>query len=900
MKKILEGLYAYNGNDTIVNKTKDISFEEGSFLDSNKIMYSLLRGIDAEKGLNIRGEKNERNYNLFSYYYLPGNNGYSLFSKCQLYPVEEDFRGNPEYVHFLLVDNSLEHRNVDIFKLPTFSRPTESLNRLARNEESFMDIREDEVSRLLTPYSQGEFIANKGQVNLLISMVLTAQKMGKTLYVCYELRNYRRFVDTFFLAMRYLPKDIANSLSFITAFGGGLTSKFNVVGVPVNYEEEIERVGFKQDGVVYHFPNEETPNKEFIDNILYQIINDAQDTVDLMKVDNFLYRRNQRYYQVDDYFRALNFYANLTKNIKYVVGEEDAFVSDLLNQLKVLKDNLYQIENELDKEDANLLLEKISSAFLSFESMANFISNDSSRYNQYLEMIRLLIDIHNSSSQSFVKKGMLDNLYNLAFSFKIDYQNELMVNGHNELINYLFMDQRDFIGRIFLPYIYENKEDKTNRLMQENSLRSGLSSENSKNYFSLILNYLFTHYAELHNPASKVINTLSQLVDKYTILELVELIYNSPLSFADQTNLLCRYIITYNGEPRTQLINVSIEFFKQKGLLKEALENIRSVNFQSYEMKILEPLRNGIIEALIGIKEIKTYQELKTVINNLYVLEGSNDFNEVRDVIFDKHMSSFDVKTINVLTIQEIEENEKETIDRLLVLLERDNSSLAKAIKGAIEERREERNRQVQAKELERILIDLRVDFVTRTLCTLPEKQSKKVIKNNVFAMDFIERHNYKDLLSLKKGAYLERLEEFSRDIFTNEENVRDMDGLIKKRRTLAYEISQAKNKKVFNVKTVTSFAENVLAALLFAGLTILLAGIVSYISYQSLTKQSYAFIYFILSLAAGACSFIMTLINMKNKGRNSARLISIAESFAFVILFVGAFIVVSLIMGGR
>ena len=362
MKKLLEGLFTYRGSDSLVATTKDISAEELETIRKIKdiLPYAELRHIDRDRGYVLDGEI-ECDYDLVSYYYRRVQ-GLSAASSCHLNDVDEaNFRGNPEFLHFVVGKGEIDVHSVDLFSLSTLANHTaSSLERLVESNEGFDEIKDNDIYRIKTPYSKNRFFANKEDVIKLIDCIIFAKNNRKTLYICYEMHQYRDFVDLLFLALKFLPKEVCNSLSFITLYGGGLTNQFDIVGVPIEDEQIVNKSGFSNNGVVIYYPFVDTLDNEILNNDFDRIMKLISGESDLRRLDKFIFGENEIYQTLDEYLYAIKLFAPLFEQVNRYEGDERTFITRLNDRLNYVIENMDFILNKMGKDEMDLIFDGLT------------------------------------------------------------------------------------------------------------------------------------------------------------------------------------------------------------------------------------------------------------------------------------------------------------------------------------------------------------------------------------------------------------------------------------------------------------------------------------------------------------------------------------------------------------
>ena len=904
MKKVLEGLFTYRGTDTLVATTNTTDSAELEAIRSAKALYAELRNIDRYDGLLIDQDVTP-DYGLVSYYYLAHDNGRATLATCHIYEPNVDegsyFRGNPEFVHYVTIEKNLDFRSVDLFNLSTLSLESRELEKIVVNNESFHEINESELRRLKVECDKIEILANKTQIVTMVDYILYAKKMRKTLYVCYEIDKYKEFKDALFLALRFLPKEITNDISFITLFGGGITTNFDIVGVPTDNEDILHQSGYLMNGVIAFYPFEDTPKEEIIDNEFHRLMDKITSQNELQRLDRFIYQGGKSYSSFDGYLLAFELYAPLFDKINRFEGNENEFITHLNRNLDYLKNHLRFIEEELSDSDRQQIIDNLVRAFNDIPNISNFGESEIELYRQ---IISSLIYITQNSKDKMIVEFAYNSLLMFIFNFRVDHNNESMVSFHNTLIDMLFNDPEyaRFTKFELIRYIYPRREKEVTALLSENALMSSHFNRVSSLYFETLLRYLLDNYSDLNYPKTKVVELLLLVRSSLSQKERITLLFEvKGLSMEDKIDILIDIILKNSDEEGDAFIATAIEYFKENDLLIEVIPLVKATYYQSKSRDdLVGNFKKELIDSYIDEEIIDNYEKLKLVIDKLYQFpEGSDEFNATARRIIDYHLIRFDIESISKITIRSFESEEKEHFELIKKLLKRENSEVAKSILKAIEEKNAEKDTSDKAKRLEEDLILFRVEFLSRIMTTLPIRVSRRLIKKNSHVSDYAERNAMGDYLTLKGEAYSQKVAQIVEGFFTFDNNNPNQEAILETRRKFASDIVNAQNEKKFNIRNVTSAIYNLMVSIIIGAALFALTALGSYFSRAYITKDSYTLAYIGLSLLVGVISFFITMINAKNKGRKPFILISVLEGLAIAILGLGAFVLIFL-LGGK
>lgn len=888
--KILEALYAYKGQDEIVATTKNIDYDQESIIRSTTLDYCQLRRIDRNKGYCYNGEVNV-DLSLMGLCYIPkGKYPNMVVSSFQLYQPSEETRGNPELVHFLTIDGDIDFHSPDLFNLSPIKRNARYLLGIMNSDHPGFDpVNENELTRLASSFSPSEVMSNKKDLLPLLEYIVYAFNNRRTLYIYYEPREYQSFQRTLFLALKLLPKELANQISFVTAYGGQ-TQAFDIVGIPFS---SLENAGVYEgsDDLMFIYPSEQSINK----NVANQVIEHLFETFDSQPAINTFYRYiadlKKEYTSFDEYLNDVNMYLLLFgRNVEFT-GDEVSYFHSLIQYLKCVDDNFDFIFKQLPPRSKDIVKNYLA---LTFKDNINKATNDPSRRDTYYEVIDLLINFINKADDEVVKVGFENCLINYLFNFNFDSENSL--TAHIDLINYVFENRHvNFANEEFIGFIYhsENKNmilDNLKRFSKDES-----SNHASSLFYKAFLNYVLNHYTELDSPKTTVTKFISLIKSTATssIDDLLRMVFDSNGLSGDDKYTILHALLSESRDDK--LSESAIKYFSENELFVEAISHL--IKFPNPNVNF----NNLVIDNYLDIDKVSDYTELKQALNKLYAFEkGSKEFIAVKERLINHHLDydAFDITSITSISIYDAAHNEKPHLDKIVELFAKESRSLGKKIVGAIEEKRLEIENFGEAKELEDELSDFRIQFVLRILGALPEKVSKNLIKKNLRVKKFIDDHKYSDIFSLKGENYAVRLNEMALDFFHYESNNPNAN-TVSHKRDFAQQIVNAQNTNRFNIRNITSFASAFIVALIFGAVFLAGAGVLGGLAFTLLTHNSYLTTYIAIAILNGVASFAMTFVNMQNRGRKPVYLISIVECLAILILSLGLFVLFVIILGG-
>ena len=479
-----------------------------------------------------------------------------------------------------------------------------------------------------------------------------------------------------------------------------------------------------------------------------------------------------------------------------------------------------------------------------------------------------------------------------------------MVSFHNTLIN-LILNDRKFVGFTkdkLIKYLYYNKDREITNLLMENAKMSSQFNHVSCLYFEALLNYILENYESLSYPKTKVQELLALIRSIHSHKERIVLLFEGRgLKLEDKVEILIDLLLKDKEGQKDDIASEAIDYIKENNLLLQVISLINLNYYQDKTNTVLK-LKNDLIDVYIGVDEIIEYHQLKEVINKLNRFErDSDDYKTVKKRIIEYHLNAFDVNSIKVLPIQQVEETEEPHFLEIKELLHKEKAPLAIEIIKAIDEKLAEKENFHKAKKLEDCLVGLRVDMLVRIVKSLPIKVSRKLIKENSYVDKFARDNGvYRDYLTASGDRYAEIVGDLVADFFTRDNNNPNKDGLWEIRRQFARDIINSQNQKKFNMHDVTFFTTNLITSLIIGGAAAIGSFLLGLLISQIMLGGGYIRFYLYLSIFTGVASGAMTLINMVNRGRRPVYLISIVETLGIMLAGVGMFILFAILLGGK
>ena len=887
--KILEGLFAYKNFDDVVATTKDIEYEQESIVRNAAPRYSQLRTIDRIKGYRQSGEVIP-DYNLVGYSYLPsGRNDETVIASYHLYQPTEETRGNNELIHYVILDGELNLYSPNLFNLSSLGKGTRDLLEIVHAEKgSFDPINESELARLAVPFSPALACDNSEELIKLISYILYAKENRETLFIYYEPRDYEKFKKALFSALKFLPRSIANEISFITAHGGQ-TREFDIVGIP---STDPESSGATSSDLYCFYPlgEDSVPERVLNKTIerLFKSFDNPISVKDFLKHIEDLYKN---YRDFDEYYNDINMFLLLFNGSNIAsTADEEKFFDTLIEYLECIESNYDSIFYKLPQNTRDNLLERL---FTIFDVDIINAVHGTIKSDRHFRVVDLLMEFIDRTDDNTLKNRFIEYLYLFLFKFYVNKEDALP--AHLLLIEYVFENRyADFAKDELCAFIY--KRDRGNSIIS--TLRALKEKDSKSNMVSamvirIFLEYILAHYQELHSPKRDVLTLLNVLRESISLEEIVKIVLDNPhIGFDDKMILLQEMVFDFKKE---ELVTASIEYFKANNMFVEVITNLLNDPRPNVDFN------QKVIDGYIGVNEISNYATLSLVLAKLYSFRpGSKEFNTIKDRIINHRMDrgGFDFSSIAKITIYDADHNEKQNLDRIIEVFGGAKGDLERKLVEAVNAKRQEVSEFGAAKELEDDLSSFRIDLLIRIVVALPEKTSRKLIKDNPRVRAFAHERGYDDVFSLRNQAYAERLEELVRDFFTYENN-NPNGGIIEERRLFSQQITLAQKENRFNIRNITSFASALIVALVYGGIFLGLSFFLSTLSFTLLTHNSYLTTYLVLTGFNGVVSFIMTLVNMQNRGRKQVYLISAFECIAILLLSLGLFVLFALLLGG-
>ena len=362
------------------------------------------------------------------------------------------------------------------------------------------------------------------------------------------------------------------------------------------------------------------------------------------------------------------------------------------------------ILNKMGKDEMDLIFDGLEKTFNDIRNMSDYGKSGVELYSNIISSLYSLAD----SSNSLVSGRDYDFIYKFLFDYQIDQTNETMVSFHNTLIN-LILNDRKFVGFTkdkLIKYLYYNKDREITNLLMENAKMSSQFNHVSCLYFEALLNYILENYESLSYPKTKVQELLALIRSIHSHKERIVLLFEGRgLKLEDKVEILIDLLLKDKEGQKDDIASEAIDYIKENNLLLQVISLINLNYYQDKTNTVLK-LKNDLIDVYIGVDEIIEYHQLKEVINKLNRFErDSDDYKTVKKRIIEYHLNAFDVNSIKVLPIQQVEETEEPHFLEIKELLHKEKAPLAIEIIKAIDERLAEKENFHKAKSVSFFLL---------------------------------------------------------------------------------------------------------------------------------------------------------------------------------------------------
>ena len=874
MKNIIEGIYGFkNGADRIISQTKGLSIEE-KFLEPGKhISY-------------VNLAKFNKPLYAYSSNVITSNddNGVKrVIIAKYVNNIEHDVagRGKMEVVHYIHVPIDYAYRNVSLINSSIFN---EDISHYVLSPDD-LEIDERNVS---IRENDSSVIENKEEVLNLLDHIIFAKKNKKTLYIVYDSDSIDEFHNDFFKAFSLLPAPICNSLSFITCFGGGLSTRYDIVGIP-NEQSDVLRSAY-DEVVICRYPyNEMNVNDEILDNPLHHLL-DKENELDNFNnfVKTIYVPGNDVNNALIEYLDFVNLYEKLNYSNKLISDEEYPFIIDLNSHLTFLLEHLSFIDK--------LMPAYITRLAVSLQNLFAQV-NQISLSKTLIKPVNETFDLVNKLYLSTQNKGLKEELLVIIYSFLFDYtdKEDIYIAARAELVK-RSMQEVAIIDPL-IAFIISKDDCYLNTLNKVDTWSS--VNECQKAYLCKLYNYLFDHYRYKQSYEERVTQILKILINIITIEEIGALMFRNnedlDLSFMIACNLLMHLD---NEDKEKELNDYIVSYLAKNNLLVTALGIVNPVTYG--EHRLIKGLRDSIINAFIGDSEITTFDGLCRFMDQLVNIDSKSPlYSLIKDALINHHLSEQIVDSIKNMTIRLVTPQTNAYFDQIIDYFKSSNHEVPKNIIAAILSLKSQVTEYSESTSKEENLIDFRIDFILRAVALLPERDSRAIIYEYV-GKDKAEPRIGKSL-KLSREDYAKEVskvaEEFLKD--KGQEGIRNNE-MPKKHADFVKAIFNAQNKKRFNVHVVITIAESIANLIIFGALGLVLSVTGSLLIYNNVTNQTYLTSLMMLSILIAGLSAIIGLVNVHNKGRQKIYLISALECIALVIVGLGLFTLFAIMFGGK
>lgn len=881
MRKIIEGIFGFkNDHDGVFAQTENLPFEDNEQLLNVSPLFVDLNHFDDDRGLV--DEVARLSTKVFAYAYSGDNRLY--FSKHQNIEHDVAGRGKQEIVHFVLVDKSANIRSVSLEKLDIFHKDLSPyvVGQASSLPEITSNLENDSIT-----YNQ--FRAKKAQLIDLLDHIIYSKKQGRTLYICYPMGLIKEFHEDFFLALKLLPVSICNDISFVTNYGGGTTSKYDIVGVAIE-EEEIENRGYSSAGIVYQYPYDDiiTPKEEIINNYLHTVLANIINEKGFNDFINFLSIKYNGEQDFDAYLDFIKTFNGLIMNVQYNVGKEDEYISALYEKLLCLYQGLAILQT-FKRNELESLLEEVRRNIGEMRNVTDF----SPIGQEVVKTLELLVKLHKETSIELIRVASLAWLYDYIFRFDHSNRDNIFIYSHADLINRALKENQ--LSQELIRYIIENdKYNDTNDLMTNSFTNNEKGQECKETYYCELFNYLFNNYkADVSNRARITEVVLGHLYSIININELVKLIFHNNEDIYRSFLIIDECIVKVNHYSEfnpDEFISEVSGYVKYNGLLLEGFKNVNPSKYPSPDKEKVAKLETALIEAFIDASDkVKSYELLDTYIDKITTIEDNDLRSKVKDYFILRYVDEEVAVTIDAVPLSRIEEVKAKLL-KILEFLKDYHEQAPTNIVAAIQRKIGEAEEYASFRAREDELREFRIEFILQTLLILPEKDSREIVYEYIgeeLTADKIGKH-----LNLSSEEYTKALYDVAKEFLTKQSNYRFLKGGTYQQchANFAKAVFDSQSKKRFNIHTIGSIAESVVCFIIFGAIFFGLSFGTSMVLYNFVTNKTYFMSYLIMSLAIGVVSAFISLFNLQNKGRKKVYLISILESLALLIAVLGIF----------
>ena len=882
MSKIIEGIYCFKqGQDQIISKTQGLSSNE-DIVRSSHLFFA-----------NLSSFNPDINKSLYSYSSSPIFNPENKLEQRVLITrhinnIDHDVsgRGQLEVVHYVHVPTDFNYRNVelinsDIFKkdLSDYVLSSERIDLPLIEQESFKSI-------------EGDFISRKEEIIHLLDNIIYSFIKGKSLYIIYNALDIDDFHQDFFKALSLLPVAICNSLSFITCYGGGASSRYQIIGVPME-ESDLARSNLSNSGLIYRYPyNEMLSNSDISNNPLHQALIDIEDSTDLDRFLNFVSKNYvpSKNPSLNEFLDFITLYNSLFSSQPYRAGEEYVYISCFNKNLAFLINHI-DIINRFD----NQTLSSLVTALTNSVSELQRIVISQMVVKSINETFDLLKELYLKAGKDSFKKDVLEELiYPFLFAYEAPEDKFMFVRA--ELVRRAIEDPA--LSNDLIAYIVYNDNYYNSSLLMVDSWTN--LKECQISYLVRLYYFIYSIYRNNTANEQRVVAIIAKLLDLISINDIGLLLFHNnddlEVSFLIICNLLL-YLAELDSQKQQEVMTFVINYLYRNNLVLYALNSINPDHFSN--AKAIVDLREAIVDSFIG-GDINTYEDLCVFMNKIASIDPNTYlFKEIKDRLIEHHLNQATANSIRAKTIRSITQNDQIFFSNIIYYLQDSVHEVPKNIIEAIYSVLAQAQDYHASVSREEDLVNFRMAFVLRAAALLPEKDSRPIVYEYIGkdkAEPLIGKH-----LHLSREEYANALVKLVADFLKDrgQEGIRNNE-MISKHSAFVKAIFAAQNKKRFNIHTIATVAECIFNMALFGGIGLLLSALGSFLIYTNVTNKSYLSSLMILSIAIAALSAISSLVNVYNKGRRKIYLVSALETISLVIVGLGLFTLLVFLLGGK
>lgn len=940
MGKVLECVYAYiykNNYAGACSLGKQIyTLTEGLTARENDMLAGIMptidnagvAKIDNDFGVKINGTKVNPDFDMVSFAYYPLVRGSNHRAICRFglrkSLRERNVRGSKEIAHALILENEkYDGYFVDFIDLDSGFFANDAYKDIALDDsQAVLDdavyemkparLEPVDIDMLSSSALMMTDIYNLGTsapkiISEILHALFTAQKNKKTTYIIYNPEDWEVAKEYIRVALKLLPSQIANELSFITCYGRTDSISVDICGIPTCDNDYIAMLEKKGCAVKISGPSAtgavgiggiKAPFAEF----LYS----ARD----IEIEKWLDESVK-------YYKHIKKLEEINDTISLYLNKESDSTNGSGVSLKQIAECIKLITNNLEliakiplesKEQIESVKNRIDLLCVNIQNITVETIHD----ELFLPLIHLMSECKRYGIEE--QDLIANTLYAILFGVQGQSEEserkrfEILSLGNSKILQELKSNNLDIIRYLeskwmslqplFENYFGDRRFREYAATFSLELLKMLLADvERSNDIYSDIRDYFVSAYLGVKsNQLIKMLSiafsaTSHAAVFNYSLNTLLKPGVDSEL-YADRVNTFCKYIED-NG-----MLQEAVTYFRDKYVMVDyEKEEIISVIFEKLltayikqpTIKTLDELYNGFITAKAFLGE--------------YENVGLSMF--IYDFVAQHIINPIYEEAIRAIRFDDINDSDIERYQELLRVYSKNEYSQKIDAKfcGRLRTLFDSYDVYKNQTKRENNLIDCRIDFITRELLLLDGKTILYLLNTYIGEKQVLDRFYHEGIEGkiIKHERFLEVAGAMAKEFLLDKGktlSASELNTFNQKKNDFAKEIRELKSdrNKGSRFRRFSDSTLGLIGSSVFAAIIAVIAGIASYLIYEFVANEYFLTIYIAFPIISFFVAEIMYWYNYRDRRLRNITVVATWQTLCVVMAMYAVYVLLQYI----